>query len=51
LYGPQNFTGKYRTLNSVKKTKTINSEVRVKTDTKINKSAIKYSTNAKTSLQ
>jgi len=52
LYGTQNFTGEYRTLNSAKKTKTIISEVvRVKTDTKINKSALKYSTNAKISLQ
>jgi hypothetical protein len=45
LHGPQSFTGKYRTLNSAKKTKTIISEVvMIKTDTKIHKSAMNYST-------
>jgi hypothetical protein len=54
LYGHQSFTDKYRTLNSAKKTQPltkinrnlsiISEVVRFKKDTKIQKSAIKYST-------
>ena len=57
MYGHQSFTDKYRTLNSAKKTQPltkinrnlsiISEVVRFKKDTKIQKSAIKYSTYTK----